>query len=85
MNKLRVRKLADGRIGFPEVVEYEIAFGPRAGERLPVPLFEHNLAFYIVVHDQAAYEALYKTGWLSGEEHCGRRGPVFDQRRAPGA
>ena len=35
--KLRAVSSADGRIGWPDVVEYELAEGPEAGKRLPVP------------------------------------------------
>ena len=37
MGKLRMIQVADGRIGFPDVVDYEVVEGEHAGLRLPVP------------------------------------------------
>lgn len=35
--KLRAKSTADGRIGWPSIIEYLLTEGPRKGQRVPVP------------------------------------------------
>ena len=39
-----------------------------------------GFAYRVVVYDQAAYEALARSGWLYGEAHAGPQEPVIDNR-----
>ena len=92
--KLRLRALADGRFGFPGVVEYVITAGPDTGEVLLAPpaIEAHEdpgtgstWPFMLIVRDQLRYERLCRAGWIYDPRHTGRRrGPVIDNRSAPG-
>lgn len=114
MTKPRVRICTDGRIGWPEIVQYEMLDGPKAGRRQTCPpMVETDLdplstiqpgagtylmsggaggwagrqrrsyPFRVVVHDRAAYDALWRSGAINNRRHTGAR-RAQDNRAAPG-
>lgn len=97
MTKPRFRMLADGRIGFPGVLEYVLLAGPRAGTALLAPpTFAEDTdfgyrsgkptyPFKTRVLDQAAFEQLQHHGWIYDTRHTGQKGEMVDNRQAPGA
>ena len=74
--KSRYVRSADGRIGRPDVFEYET----KAGKRLPVRPLD-GTPYVVVIHDAAAYQQLLQTRWLFGPEHMGPAGAMVDNRR----
>ena len=89
----RIVVATDGRIGVPDVVQYELTEGPQKGRVLSVPptrVFYHTegprkgrrcgYAFLVHVHDHAKYDELRAAQWIYGERHFGFRGEVIDNR-----
>lgn len=95
--KLRLRRQADGRIGFPDVVAYVMAEGPNKGLELlcPPTIEEHEdtsrpkngfnrstYPYLLVVKDREEYERIRGLGYLYSPDHLGG-GTVIDNRLAP--
>lgn len=95
--KLKLRRQADGRIGFPGVVAYVLAAGPNEGLELlcPPSVEEHEdpsrrdkgfsrstYPYRLLVKDVQEYERIRGLGYLYAPEHLGG-GTVIDNRVAP--
>ncbi|HYH36943.1 MAG TPA: hypothetical protein VD860_01870 [Azospirillum sp.] len=75
---------ADGRRGWPLVVEYRVFRGDRCAQEYaptmePVPPAEAEIPYEAVVHDLAAYDRLKATGALD----VGHRLPPADRQATP--
>lgn len=77
--KLRVRFAADGRYGFPEIVEYQT----RSGDRHVVPPLDGK-PYRLIIHDLAAYDRMFRTGQLGLGHAYLRVSEIIDNRTAPG-
>lgn len=72
---LRICQHADGRISFPDVVDYEIIAGEHAGLRLPLPpradeyphpdIPKSGAPYLTHVHDREIYNWLRDTGRIA--------------------
>ena len=89
----RIIVATDGRIGVPDVVQYELIEGPQKGRVLSVPpttVVYHSsgplrgrrcgYAYRVRIHDHAKYDALRGAKWIYGERHMGFCGEVIDSR-----
>ena len=94
---MRIRKLADGRFGFPGAVAYELLEGPHKGKLLLAPPLTggphanpankegaSSYPYRLVIQDLARYTALRDAGYLHHPDHTGA-GPAVDLRPAPQA
>lgn len=94
--KVRTQQIADGRIGFPDVVMYEMIDGPFAGVKMPCPpmIDEHHnadrkegmpgtYAYVARVLDREVHEILRGAGILYHPRHTGAVPNVVDNRAAP--
>ena len=93
---VRMVQQADGRVGFPDVVEYELVEGEGKGLRLicPPTLDDHpdlfrkegqpgTVGYETRVHDLATYEILKSSGILYHPRHTGSVSETVDNRSAP--
>ena len=85
MTKPRAVTSRDGRIGFPDIVSYEICEGPCKGEHRAVPpthesdpytgkkpYHKASVAYDVVTHDWKEYHRLCKAGFWASAEHKGK-------------
>lgn len=94
MGKPRVRILTDGRIGWPDVVQYEITEGPYKGTRLTCPPLStgkyrdpasegfppYGYSYQIIKINETLYDKMYHTGELHDPRHTGA-GKAIDNRK----
>lgn len=70
-DNLRPRIFPSGRIGWPEIVQYDVV--DESGDvvtRLDLPP-SPGVAYEIKIHDLDRYESLFRAGWVLLELHTG--------------